>query len=116
VFSLAFAPAETVLASGGNDGAIRLWDTATGNPLGVLLENGSPAVALAFSPNGQTLAVAVDRTVQLWDVAAGRFLARLEGHAGQVQCLAYSPDGTRLASGGYDTTVRLWDVSGDRRK
>jgi WD40 repeat protein len=66
---------------------------------------------VTFAPDGGTLAVAVGRVVQLWDVASGWLLARLAGHEGQVKCLACSPDGARLASGSYDRTVRLWDVT-----
>jgi WD40 repeat protein len=57
------------------------------------------------------LAVALGRAVQLWDVATGRFMGNLSGHEGTVKCLVFSPNGTRLASGGHDRTVRLWDVT-----
>ena len=67
--------------------------------------------ALAYSPDSGTLAVAVGRVVQLWDVTTGQLVACPEGHERKVMCLAYPPDGTRLASGSYDKTVRLWDVS-----
>jgi WD40 repeat protein len=64
---------------------------------------------LAGRDDGGTLAVAVGRVVQLWNVTTGNLVARLEGHEGKVRCLAYAPDGTRLASGGHDRTVQLWD-------
>jgi WD40 repeat protein len=72
---------------------------------------GNEAAALAFSPDGRMLAVAVARSVQLWEVATGRLVAKLRGHERKVTCLAFAPEGRWLASGSYDTTVRLWDVA-----
>src|SRR5438874_1890680 len=60
VSCLAYAPDGKLLASGGFDGAVRLWDTATGKELAFCYPN--PAVSiyhLAFAPDGKTLAVAV---------------------------------------------------------
>ena len=67
-------------------------------------------VAVAYSPDGKTLASAsYDGTLKLWDVAGGKERATLKGHTDAVLCVAFSPDGKALASAGYDTTVRLWD-------
>jgi WD40 repeat protein len=113
---LAFSADVKMLASGDVKGVVTLWDWITGevrDPLGTSAEGTflNEVTALAFSPDGQTLAVAVDRTVRLWEVVTGRLLARLEGHTGKVKCLAYSPDSRRLVSGGYDQTVRLWNLA-----
>jgi hypothetical protein len=53
-----------------------------------------------------------DSTVRLWEPITGKELRRLRGHRGLVQALAFSGDGRRLASGGLDTTVLVWDVAG----
>jgi WD40 repeat protein len=115
-FALAFSPDGRHLASGDNGGTVKLWDVAARALRATLPVSEDQlfkdeVLALAFSPDGGTLAVAVNRVVQLWDVATGKRLARLEEHQGKVKCLAFSPDGTRLASGSYDQTVRLWDVA-----
>jgi WD40 repeat protein len=70
-----------------------------------------PVLAIAFSPDGSTLASAGrDYTIKLWSVEEHRLLATLFGHRGYVTGLAFSADGTTLASSSEDETVRLWDV------
>jgi WD40 repeat protein len=76
------------------------------------------ALAVAISPDGRLVAVGTrgtvgvpDRagTLTLWD-PAGKRVATLAWNAGNVALLAFSPDGTRLAAGGSEGTVRVWDV------
>ena len=70
--------------------------------------------AVAFSPDGQRLAVASGIGVWLYDVATFRERALLTGHTRDVNAVSFSPDGTMLATGSSDGTVRLWDVATER--
>jgi WD40 repeat protein len=76
-----------------------------------------PVNALAFTPDGHTLATASsDRTVLLWDLTdptrARRLGEPLTGPTGAVTAVAFAPDGHTLATASVDQTVLLWDLSG----
>jgi WD40 repeat protein/energy-coupling factor transporter ATP-binding protein EcfA2 len=115
--ALAFGPRDT-LAWGTEGGTVGLWSLRDRRQIDVSMEDkaGYAITTLAVSPNGETLAAnsyssknASSRLV-LWDLHTHRRLGdALVGHIDKVTSLAFSPDSTRLASGGADRYIILWD-------
>ena len=72
--------------------------------------------ALAFSPDGRTLASGnKDDTICLWDMQTRTLRKTLIGHTGAVSNVAFSADGKTLASGSSDSTICLWNMETDTR-
>ncbi len=51
-----------------------------------------------------------DKTIKLWDLQTGQEIVTLFGHSSYVESVAFSPDSKTLVSGGYDKTVKVWQV------
>src|SRR6266481_4781131 len=78
----------------------------------VFSETFSAIYSVAFSPDGQFLAVgSANGEIGVWQVARWKPIMTLSGHLGRVWSVAFRPAGARLASGGEDGFVRLWEVS-----
>ncbi len=112
---VAFSPGGEQIAVGevsGTDNEIRLINPATGDIRSVLAGHGSGVNALAFSPDGQTLATAgVDRTIKLWNLKDGKERAKLADGVGYVHSISFSPNGDWLAYAGSDLTIKVWHLS-----
>ncbi|QDV38998.1 WD40 repeat domain-containing serine/threonine protein kinase [Tautonia plasticadhaerens] len=128
VLDLAYSPDGSVLAaaygldvSDTHRGYARLWDVATGEPLGEPFEGRPGGVsAVAFSPDGRLLALAAGfseegrNQIEIWDVSAQKPELEhcLSGESKLVHSLAFDPSGRFLASAEMGTyLVRLWDVT-----
>jgi WD40 repeat protein len=109
--SLAFSRDDRILATGGDQGYVALWNLSDGKELPHLKSQHGLVFSIAFSPDGKRLASACgDGTVQVWDFAARAPLFRLSDHEYGAWSLAYSPDGKSIATGAGDGLVRLWDA------
>jgi tricorn protease-like protein len=106
------------VVSGSIDKTVRLWDAATSEERQVLEGHDKEVNAVAFSPDGKTVASGLeDGTIRLWNVGTGKERQVLEGHYNYVTTVAFSPDGKTVASGSDDKTVRVWDAAtGEERQ
>lgn len=116
VSAVAFSLNGKLVASGGLDQTVRLWEPKSGKELHQL-KHPDMVRYVAISPDGRTLASAtLSKFIHLWDVPSGKELCKLEleNPRDAVYALAFSPDGKTLASGSKLGTIRLWNVAEQR--
>src|SRR5262249_43506680 len=134
---LAFAPDGRSLAVGSFDHvfAVDVWDPMTSARRDRLIDRGSESgrwrsppsaqsngeaplcvAALAFSPDGATLAAGCsDGVIRLWVLPSGELRQTFSGHVAAVSRLAFAPDGRTLASLGEANLLNLWHLTTGQR-
>ena len=63
-----------------------------------------------FDPDGRLVAASGGHTIKIWDVSTASLVKTLPGHEQETNGIAFNSDGSRIASGGNDKKVRVWDV------
>jgi hypothetical protein len=119
VRSVNFSPNGALVASGGDDNSIHLWDTSTGEVAQVLRGHGNAVRSVAFSPDGQfVLSGGQEKEgdqVRLWNLAGYQEVRVLHatvfsGHQDAVLSANFSSDGKQIVTASRDRTASLWDV------
>jgi WD40 repeat protein/sterol desaturase/sphingolipid hydroxylase (fatty acid hydroxylase superfamily) len=101
-----------LIASGGEDGTVKVWDAATGREKLTLRGHTRAVRAVAVSPDGKHIVSgSQDGTVKSWDAATGRKKLTLAGTGRPVLGVAVSGNGQVVVSGGVDMAVTVWDAA-----
>ena len=106
--ALAFSRDGKMLASGGDDALVHLWDPANGTEIRQLKGHQQSVVSVLFSPDGRTLiSGGLGKTIRVWNPGTGQETRQIACRPGDADALTLSPDGRILAAEGeHDNTLR----------
>ncbi|XP_063762957.1 autophagy-related protein 16-1 isoform X1 [Eleginops maclovinus] len=113
VNAVSFSPGSRLLATGGMDRKVKLWEVVSGHcePKGSLTGSNAGITSIEFDSAGSfLLAASNDFASRLWTVEDSRLRHTLTGHSGKVLSARFLLDNTRIVSGSYDRTLKLWDL------
>ena len=116
LYSVAWSPDGTCLASASKDHRAIIWNATSGEDKFLLEGHEGWVYSTVWSPDGTRLATASgDWTARIWDVETGNEEHCLEDHKGLVCSVAWRPDGTWLATASNDRSVRIWDAKSGKK-
>ena len=108
---IVYHPKGKVLAIGRNSGSVEIYDAVKLESLAIQLEHEEPVTGLAFTFDGEQLAVVgAGGKLSIWDWANGQITQAVQLDA-QLSCVAFSPDGKTVAVGAFDRTIHFRNVA-----
>ncbi|XP_056295171.1 autophagy-related protein 16-1 isoform X2 [Pseudoliparis swirei] len=113
VNAVRFSPGSRLLATGGMDRRVKLWEVVAGRcePKGALTGSNAGITSIEFDSAGSyLLAASNDFASRIWTVEDSRLRHTLTGHSGKVLAARFLLDNARIVSGSYDRTLKLWDL------
>jgi len=116
ISALAYSPDGKLLAAAGRQRIVRLFDAATGDAAADLPERPGETLVLCFCGNDFLASAGSQNVIHLWNIRSGREQCRMIGHTGSITTLAFDSRTESLISGGFDTTVRIWNINQSARE
>ncbi|RVE65357.1 hypothetical protein OJAV_G00135030 [Oryzias javanicus] len=113
VNAVRFSPGSRLLATGGMDRRVKLWEVISGRceAKGSLTGSNAGITSIEFDSAGSyLLAASNDFASRIWTVEDFRLRHTLTGHSGKVLSARFLLDNARIVSGSYDRTLKLWDL------
>uniref|UniRef100_A0AAR2J4Y2 Autophagy-related protein 16 domain-containing protein n=1 Tax=Pygocentrus nattereri TaxID=42514 RepID=A0AAR2J4Y2_PYGNA len=113
VNAVRFSPGSRLLATGGMDRRVKLWEVVAGHcePKGALTGSNAGITSIEFDSAGSyLLAASNDFASRIWTMDDYRLRHTLTGHSGKVLSARFLLDNARIVSGSYDRTLKLWDL------
>jgi WD40 repeat protein len=118
IVEILFSPDGETIATGSEDGTVRLWNARTGQARATLkLTKRLEWMLLVWSPDSRQLATCwyrgfgINKEANIWDAQTGALLSTLAEHKSSLNGLEWSPDGRTILTASDDGTVKLWDAA-----